>query len=321
MPASLALLSVLATALPQEQSQGLNWLAGVLAWLRRGLRRPGIAAPATESGAEFLPDPAPPEAAAPAPPEAPPALPDHYWTDQLWGRGFQMPGGIAEAKRLCGLLPLSNAVTLLMVGRDGGGVAAIAAARGSRISAHLDRPDVSLEMETALARFGKRVSRAPWSPDSPLFRARYHDHALVLEGLRRCRPDRLLTAVTASLKPAGQIVMLDMVSATPGRAGRDLDRWLELEGRTEPPPAQSEIEAALEANRYTIHVVEDAGLRQGPAVLEAWAELVGAMAASPDRPSRTAARALVAEAEVWLLRQRLLQSGAVRLLRWHASLR
>lgn len=318
MPASLALLSVLSTALPREPTRGLDWLAHALAWIRRGPRRTGPAAPVTEEVAKPPVDTAPPDLAPPAPP---PALPAHYWSDQLWGKGFQMPGGTAEAKRLCGLLPLSNSVTLLMLGRDAGGVAAIAAARGSRISAHLDDPDVSLEMVTALARFGKRVTRAPWNPESPAFRPRYHDHALALEALRKCRPDRLLPAITAALKPAGQLVMLDMVRAAPGPAGRDLDRWLELEGRTEPPPTEQEIEAALEAHRYTLHVVEDAGLRQGPAVLEAWAGLVGAMAAGPDRPSRTAARALVAEAEVWLLRQRLLQSGTIRLLRWHASLR
>ena len=318
MPAALALLSVLATAQPREPARGLAWLAQILAGFRHGLRRPAPAPPATEEAAEPPAADAPAASAAPAPP---PPLPAHYWTDQLWGKGFLMPGGTAEAKRLCGLLPLSNAVTLLMVGRDSGGVAAIAAARGSRISAHLDDPEVSLEMETALARFGKRVTRAPWNPDSPAFRPRYHDHALALEALRTCRPDRLLPALTAGLKPAAQLVMLDMVSTAPAQAGRDLDRWLELEGRVAPPPTEAEIEAALEANRYTLHVVEDAGLRQGPAVLEAWAGLVGSMAAGPDRPSRSAALALVAEAEVWLLRQRLLQSGVLRLLRWHASLR
>ncbi|WP_458095101.1 hypothetical protein [Roseomonas sp. WA12] len=318
MPASLALLSMLANAQPGNPARRPRWLAQLLAWARQALRHPALVPSAATEAAGPPVDIAP---ATPAGPTPPPAIPAHYWTDQLWGKGFLMPGGTAEAKRLCGLLPLSNAVTLLMIGRDSGGVAAIAAARGSRISAHLDDPEVSLEMGTALARFGKRVTRAPWNPCNPAFRARYHDHALALEALRRCPPDRLLPALTAELKPAAQLVMLDMVSTAPARPGRDLDRWLELEGRAEPPPTEAEIGAALEAHRYNLHVVEDAGIRQGPAVLEAWAGLVGTMAAGPDRPSRTAARALVAEAEVWLLRQRLLQSGTIRLLRWHVSLR
>jgi hypothetical protein len=44
------------------------------------------------------------------------------------------------------------------------------------------------------------------------------------------------------------------------------------------------------------------------------------MRGAPDRPSPAAAADLVAEAEAWLLRLRLLRDGRLRLLRWHASL-
>jgi hypothetical protein len=43
------------------------------------------------------------------------------------------------------------------------------------------------------------------------------------------------------------------------------------------------------------------------------------LAAAETRPAPRAAAALVAEAEAWLLRLRLLRSGVLRLQRWHAT--
>jgi hypothetical protein len=54
--------------------------------------------------------------------------------------------------------------------------------------------------------------------------------------------------------------------------------------------------------------------------MEAWAALLEALRAEPTRPTPIAARAMVEEAEAWLLRLRLLEQGRIRLLRWHATM-
>jgi hypothetical protein len=51
--------------------------------------------------------------------------------------------------------------------------------------------------------------------------------------------------------------------------------------------------------------------------LGSWREAVRGMAAGP-RPAAQTAAAFVTEAELWLLRIRLMRRLGVRLMRWHA---
>ena len=79
--------------------------------------------------------------------------------------------------------------------------------------------------------------------------------------------------------------------------------------------------AAIDAAGFQLHVAEDAGPRQCSAITEDWARLIGTLRRDGQRNSRISALALITEAEVWLLRHRLLTAGALGLLRWHATLR
>lgn len=256
------------------------------------------------------------------------AAPDHDrqeamradWADRLWEEGFTLPGGEAEIQRLSGLLPLSPATTLLLLGRDAGGAAGtIAGQRGAWIAAHPSDALLAGRMTARLKRLGRRIAVQPWDPAQPSFRARYHHHALALEALRASPdPARLLPAIAAALKPGGQVVLLDIIRlGEVPEAG--LRRWMELEGRVAPPPARAAVETALAEAGFRLHVAEDAGARHCAAAMEAWSRLIAGLCAEA-RPGTAAAAALVAEAETWLLRQRLLAGGGLGLFRWHASL-
>jgi hypothetical protein len=260
-----------------------------------------------------------PETGADAMPAAP-ALLRAGWEDRLWGPGFTLPGGEAEALRLAQLLPLSPATTLLLLGRDAGG-AAQAIARHSRawLAVHQHDPALAARMAPLLRPLGKRATVQPWDPAAPAFRARFHHHALALEPVRAgAAPAALATALAAALKPGGQLVLVETVTAA---AGPGLDRWLMLEGRPGPPPGQAAIEAALLAAGFTLHVTESLGSRQAAAATEAWSRLLAGMRVAGRPAAGAAAAALVAEAEAWLLRHRLVGTGAIAVLRWHASLR
>lgn len=255
-----------------------------------------------------------PAARAPAAPSAS-LVARRGWADRLWGPGLSLPGGADEVLRLAALLPLTPEVTLLLAG---GGVAAagslVAGARGCYVAAFEGEaaplPPPSLRKVTA----GRLDAAAPG------FRAGYHHHAMLLEPARfGAAPEALLRAAAAALKPRGQIVVLDLV-ARGLSAGPAETRWLAAEGRTGPPPQEAAMPAALQRAGFDLHVVEDAGRRQRQAVTESWAALVAALRDPAARPDAPGARALVAEAEAWLLRLRLLQDGRLRLLRWHATL-
>ncbi|BDG70815.1 hypothetical protein [Roseomonas fluvialis] len=268
---------------------------------------PGAAPPPTLPATE----PEPPVA-----PSAPPLRACHRraWADRLWGEGMALPGGAPEVLRLAALLPLSPESTLLLAGN--GAAAAgdvVAGGRGCFVAAF--EPGAPAGARPAR----RRVTTEPLDPAAPGFRARFHHHALLLEPLRAgISPDGLLAATAAGLRPGGQLVLMDLV-ARGMPAGAAEARWLAAEGRPE-PPAEVALPAALQRAGFDIHVVEDLGRRHRDAVLSSWQALMVALRDEPTRPAAPEAADLVAEAEAWLLRLRLMQEGRLRLLRWHASM-
>lgn len=227
-----------------------------------------------------------------------------------------LPGGAEEVLRLAALLPLSPAVTLLLAGaaaRPSG--ALIAGARGCFVSAFDQDPPPPLPRGAR-----SRVTTEAFDPAAPAFRAGYHHHAMLLEPFRRGgTPDELIAAAARALRPGGQVVLLELV-ARGLPAGPWEERWIAAEGRPSAPPSEGTIPAALQRAGLRVNVVEDAGLRHRQAVMQGWQALITALRDGHDRPDSPAAAALVAEAEAWLLRLRLMQEGRLRLLRWHASL-
>jgi hypothetical protein len=284
--------------------------------------------PGEHRGTASLPPEDAEEAAGPAPPPAAPgpaeglALARLAWAERLWEEGCLIPGGPAEIERLASLLPLSPATTLLLVGRDAGAAAGAVIGRcGAWVAAHQHDLMLAERMAQRLRPHGRRATVLPWQPEAPAFRARYHHHALALEPLAGGGSfDRLAGALAAALKPEAQLVMLEVVRGDPA-AGAGLDRWLALEGRTGPPPERQAAEAALEAAGFQLHVAEDAAPRQCAAIIESWARVIEELRAAGAAKLRGAAAGLVEEAELWLLRHRLLSSGAIGLRRWHATLR
>ena len=334
-----ALIAALARLPPPGQLRGV--LAGLPARASRRLsgllrtvadRLAGLPADALPAPASLAPPPRPvapvpgmpPEMSTAAPTAGTIALARAGWADRLWEDGCLLPGGVAEIQRLSGLLPLSPATTLLLVGRDGGGAAAtIIGQRGAWVAAHQQDAAVAERMQHRLRSFGRRAAVLPWQPEAPAFRRQYHHHALALEPTAGGGSlATLLPALAAALKPDAQLVLLDIVSGPTAAAHRPaLDRWLALEGRPVQPPGRQAAEAAIQSAGFQLHVAEDAGSRQCAAVTEGWSRLIGGLRGRPERTPRSEALALIAEAELWLLRHRLLTAGAIGLFRWHATLR
>lgn len=260
--------------------------------------------------------PSAPPAASGAPTGAPAAtFSRSIWMDRLWGDGMAIPGGAEEVLRLAALLPLAPAHTLLVAGlgaQMAGTV--VSGARGCFVAAH----ELALPGQEPPKRRKppKRVTAAGFAPGAPSFRPAYHQHALLLEPFRHGgAPARLLRATASALRDGGEVVLLDLVAPEPVTEAR----WLTLEDRVS-PPGESIMTRAFEKAGFRVHVVEDAGARHQRAALLGWSALLEALRHEPERPSRAAAIALVAEAESWLLRLRLMRQDRLRLLRWHATM-
>jgi hypothetical protein len=257
----------------------------------------------------------------PTPVEAPSAWPASRIAvvESLWGRGFLFPGGEEETLRLAKPLGLSAEASLLLLGAGPGGPARVIAAKlGVLVNAFEADPDLAaLAMERSTrAGLGRRAQTEMWYPASPAFGASQYHHALVLEPLRGVAPEPVLSAVAEALKPAGQLVLLDMVVGREADPGDPvLAAWARLERRPAELPAESTVTRTLGRLGFDVRAAEDVSARHASHVLRGWQRAVSRM--TEERPPRDEAALLVAEAELWLLRLRLMRTGRLRLMRWH----
>jgi SAM-dependent methyltransferase len=223
---------------------------------------------------------------------------------RLWGEGFILPGGEEETLRLARPMGLSAASSLLLLGCGPGGASRVIASRlGVWVSGFETDPDLVAAGVTLCAKsgLGKRAQVDVWNPDRPNFQHRYFHHAIGLEPMREASPETVLAGISLALRPAGQLSMLELVaSERVTAADRELSRLIELERRPDAP-------------------VADVSERHIAQVVRGWKGLVRMLA--EQRPDTAEAARLVREGEMWMLRARLLRSGRLRFVRWHAMAR
>ena len=234
--------------------------------------------------------------------------------DALWGPGFTLPGGEAEVLRLAAPLGLSAACSVLLVGCGAGGPARCLAERLETWVDGFEHDPALLAVakrRCAAAGLGRRTRIEAWDPAAPRFPARASHHALALEPLRHGTAALVLPAIAAALRPGGNLVLIETVA----EAAAPLADWLRAE-RREPPPTAAAVTRALEGLGFDVRVVEDMTERHVQLTVRGWRALVEAM--GEERPTPARAAPVVREAERWLRRARLMRSGQVRLMRWHA---
>ncbi len=280
-----------------------------------------------------------PSSAAPPPPDENPAvprrvLPAQRWTPErlavagsLWGEGFVVPGGKEEVLRWLKPLWLKEESSLLVLGAGaGGGVPEAVQTFGCQVTAYEADPVLVAAATKHIAKAGRAISRRTrvgvWSPQAPAFRKRSFDHALAMEALRGTleRPVAvadLLVALAGAIRPGGALVLVDVVGDN--RLDPEdpvVSAWARAECRVRRVPTEEGMVSALGKLKFDVRVAEDITARHIHQVMAGWMALLAALEAQ--RPGHDRAAAVVAEAEVWLRRLRLMQDGHVKLMRFHA---
>jgi hypothetical protein len=242
--------------------------------------------------------------------------------DQLCGEGHLLPGGDAEIVRLAAPLGVSAASSVLLISAGlGGPPRALALALGAWVTAYESDSAAAAVAAVRLQKFNKelakRVTVERHDARDPVFRANGFHHAIALDPIRDGDPRELLTAMTSALKPAGQVVLIQMTADVPlDPDDPAIAAWCRLERRPPVLPSATEITKALSALSYDVRVVEDISSRHMRLVVQGWKTVLRAMAGT--KPSTGEASAMVAEAELWMRRVRLIHAGRLRLMRWHA---
>jgi SAM-dependent methyltransferase len=242
-------------------------------------------------------------------------------TDSLWGDGYQFPGGEIETLRLAKPLGLSKASSLLLLGAGAGGAAcSLTRQFGAWVSGFEADPDLVAAAVDRLTRknLAKHAQTELWDPEEPKFRDGFYHHALALEALHGHPPERILSAIARALKSSGHLTMIEVIADAPlNPADPVVAAWAHLERRDPRKlPTDVAITRILGRLGFDVRVCEDISERHMSHAMTGWRTLVRSMEDAP--PTRRAAMRSVQEAELWLLRLRLFQTGSLRLVRWHA---
>ncbi len=295
-----------------------NWLVR----LRHGGEGQSTPAPLPENLAT-----APDIVAAPAPDST--SRPPSFWPparlaieEELWGTGFLTPGGGPEVLRLAAPIGLSAASSLLLLGAGPGGPAQFLATElGVWVNGHEADPDLAAiaarRIQRAGAAMAKRAAVTGWNRHAPAFTPRFSHHALALDAIRDAAVPPILAAIAESLKPHGQVVLVETVAQEPlDPTDPAIAAWCRLEGRAPILPQPEAISRGLTRLGFDVRVAEDVSARHMRLAVLGWRHLVRQMAR--DRPAHDRAAAVVAQAELWTRRIRLMHSGRIRMMRFHA---
>jgi cyclopropane fatty-acyl-phospholipid synthase-like methyltransferase len=241
--------------------------------------------------------------------------------EALWGEGFTGPVGRAETLRLAAPMGLNSNISLLVVGAGMGGPGeAIVDTYGSWVAGFEADAELALVAEERRAAHpaARRLQVSGWNRDNPSFGRHNAHHAMALEAARGAPVVAIVDAMAAALRPHGHVVLTEMVadSAAPDQ-DREFAAWCRLENRAPELPRLDHITSALARLHFDVRVVEDMSDRHVSATLAGWRAAVRDMARGP-KPDVAAAAAFVTEAELWLLRIRLMRRFGFRLVRWHA---
>lgn len=242
--------------------------------------------------------------------------------EELWGTGFLIPGGGPEVLRLAAPIGLSAASSLLLLGTGPGGPAQFLSTElGVWVNGHEADPDLAAiatrRIQRAGAAMAKRASVTGWNRHAPAFTPRSSHHALALDAIRDAAVPPVLAAIAESLKPHGQIVLVETVAQEPlDPTDPAIATWCRLEGRAPILPEPEAISRGLSRLGFDVRVAEDVSARHMRLAVLGWRHLVRQMAR--DRPAHDRAAAVVAQAELWTRRIRLMHSGRIRMMRFHA---
>jgi cyclopropane fatty-acyl-phospholipid synthase-like methyltransferase len=239
----------------------------------------------------------------------------------LWGAGFTGPGGAAETLRLAAPIGLNRNASLLLVGGGMGGSAeTIVDSYGSWVASFEadERLADIAEVRRTQSPAAQRIQIAGWDRNNPSFGRHNAHHAMALEACRGASPAAMLDAVADALCPQGHIVMTELVADTAApQQDREFAAWCRLESRLPALPRLDDVTDALARLHFDVRVVEDVSDRHVSEILAGWRAAVKGMARGP-KPDMAIAAAFVNEAELWLLRIRLMRRFGFRLVRWHA---
>ena len=295
---------------------------GLLGRLRRGKKERAEAEAAAARAAErpksslYKPD---------RPPEKPidPEWPPHRvrLMDRLWGLGHSMPGGDEYILEQFRVFSPSSAMSMLQVNAGMGG-------DGRSLALNFGTWVTSIETSEPLVESGMKESykhglekKAPVissKPDRMKVRPNGFDVVFSRLGLHRLEDkEKTIEQMCAGVKPAGHLLMIEFMPGDKPDAGA-LEHWAEnepLRPHLIPGPRLAEL---IRGQDMDLRVVQDVSPDYRKMVMRGFATLMGGLKKKHLKEDRELGVALMREAEIWMRRLALMDSGVLKIVRFHA---
>lgn len=239
----------------------------------------------------------------------------------IWGKGFCGPGGPEYIVALSKLLALSPEMSMLQLGAGIGGPARVLADRFGVWITGYEASETLVEKGNKLSKMSgmeKKAALQFYDPENVDSFDRKFDRALSKEALFAIQDKNSIIAnVEEKLKPGGLFLMTEYVIGSDAVIGKDrYKEWVVGERMHPYPILADELMSMVKGNRLQVRVSEDISMQYVEMINQAWSgadEVAAKLAKQEDGTQKI--QTLMAEAEFWTRRKKLLESGDLKLWR------
>ncbi len=265
-------------------------------------------------------------AAAAREPEGLPEIPKQRWVrerievaQQVWGEGMCGPGDEDFLHHLISPLGLDPAMNVVNLGAGLGGADRYMVEKfGVWVTGLEADTDLVTESNDLSSRAGmnKKAPVELYNPDEHIFKPKSIDCILSMNNLYGVKEKtRLLEEVSRGLKAGGQFLLTDFLLAD-GVKTDDLSDWARR-APVKPHLWQlADFEQKFADLRLDLRVKEDITSTFCSIIAKSWADVVPTV--EKERGSRLYSAILVDELEIWSRLSEALESGKLRIYRFHA---
>lgn len=242
--------------------------------------------------------------------------------ERLWGEGYTTPGGAEQVKKLLPLMALDSKKSVLLLGAGLGGINQTMVEETGVWVTGLERDKELAQIgKESMVRAGlKRQAPVRFSPldETMELKAKSFDAAVSFEGLDGA-PDKkiLLTAVCEALRVGGELRFTALVQPDTNPPNAQVRAWLAHEpkdGTPHPWPADA-LQALLAALNMEVRPYDDITHDYKKWVLGGFLKFLSSLS---KRDLLDMAQEVVSEAEYWASRVTAIDSGGLKVCRFHA---
>lgn len=243
----------------------------------------------------------------------------------LWGEGNLTPGPADFITGLTARLGLTPEMSLLDIGAGLGGPArAMCGAYGVWVTAYEAVPNhITAGMEQSVMHgMGKKVPFTQFEPDTVELPKRKFDCIFSKEMMHHVRSKkRLIAEIEGALKPRGQFILINYVTAHHGGNNPGVIKWNEADGQESLFWSKEEYVAAFSEAKLDLRVTENLTEQYLAFIANGFRSLkknMDKLIADEPNPENQAElrRALAFETNRWAVRSEALQSSDISVIRF-----